>query len=140
MAHHKREKGQSKQRYRLKGGAHFRGSTLIERGDTLHLTKSEYNNHRDKFEVVTDTPDEPEFDAADEEPQEEPDEGPQEEPDADDEPDADEEDGGGLTREDFASDKSYREWIDGGMPDLSEIERTGHGGETYKADDVRKAL
>lgn len=44
-----------------------------------------------------------------------------------------------LQAEDFSSEVAFKEWEDAGKPDLSDVQRTGHGGQTYNADDVRGA-
>lgn len=143
--YHKREKGQSKETFRLSGGRHTRphpggragDRVTMERGDTCHLTQSEADKFGDKFELVLPTK------ASDVEltVEDETTDPPEATTDDDDEVDVSKATGqGGPSRDDFASLRAYETWQKGGEPDLAQTARSGHNGRTYSVKDVKSAL
>ena len=160
--YHKRQSGQSKEKFSLVGGTHNRGHgsdrVAIRAGDILHITKAEAEKFSDRFEVVelpvsaadvtipeeeesqdediseedTSKEDTSEEDTSEEEPPEEIAIASTADPEVVDAVEPDT-----IDRQDFSSDKSYQDWVNAGEPDMSKVARTGHGGRTYSVKDVK---
>jgi len=120
--YHKRQKGQVADVYEMLSGRHTRrgrGDRLhIRAGDTCHPTEQELEKFPDKFRLVPEkrakvVVDDEEID--------------------DDENENDDDE---LTRDDFSSASSYKLWLKNDQPDMSGVDRTGHGGSTFSKKDV----
>lgn len=148
--HHGKQKGQSKEIFKLIGGRHTRPALIgkerivIVRGDTLHLTQKEADHFGDKFQLVqpkiaTDI----DLTVDDEEAVEETvvEDTDNEATTEDEEVDISKVTGmGPLDRDDFASVKAHSVWEKNGKPDLSQVARSGHSGRTYALKDVKSVL
>ena len=147
--YHKRETGQSKEVFVLKGGVHVRRDkeghvqARISVGDTLHITKKEAESFSDKWEleelpVTADdiTVDDEEVDEDEESTTEGTGTITPSEPNTESKLTA----LSGLDRQDFSSDNAHQKWVDADYPDLSKIQRTGHSGHTYSVKDVKDAV
>lgn len=164
--YHKREVGQSKEIFRLKGGTHVRrdkkGHVLvrIRFDDTCHITKREAEKFGDRFEVVElpITADDITIPDGEEISEDEAQLKKAVESSTSDAPiDIGSLEGMGkitpsepnppptppasaaLSREDFSSDAAFDKWEGSGHPDLSSIPKSGHNGTTYSVKDVKSA-
>lgn len=163
MAHHERQKGQSKERFKLVGGMHTRrvrkkGEKTevirIRRGDTCHITRREAENFPDKFELIRkpvtieasfDDDEETATDSAVVTSTETTDDSDESTGTTDDLGTEESETtttggaAGPLARDQFSSDPAFELYEELDNPDLSTIPRTGHSGRTYSKGDVKKA-